>query len=374
MNKTFKVAVALTVTLVIAAGCKKKPDETRTEAPPADSAIQISPANMTVLVQEEIRSGPIISGALMPRREATIRAEVGGSVLQTYADKGQAVPRGAPLARIDDSAVRESYLSAKSAVTSAESGAQLARRNLERAQKLAQAGAISERDLEQARWNATNAEAQLADAGARFSAAQKQLARTQVRAPFAGVISDRPVNAGDVVAPGALLFTMMDPAGGMKFEASVAANQLGGLRVGAPVQFRVHGYPGRIFTGHVERINPSADPSTGQIALYVAVLNAGGLVSGLYAEGRVGSQAKQALTAPTNAITMSGDTSFIMRVRQGRVEKVPVQVGVRDDEMERVEIIGQVAAGDTILIGAAASISPNSLVRVQAITDQPALR
>jgi RND family efflux transporter MFP subunit len=370
MNKNERAGALMLMAAALLAGCGGKKDDAATAAVRADSAVEISPANMAVLIQEQITSGPIISGALTPKREAMIRAEIGGSVLQTYAEKGQAVARGALLARIDDSAVRDSYLSAKSLVTSAQNAAALARRNLERAEKLAAAGAISDRDLEQARLNASTAESQLADAGARFSGAQKQLQNTMIRAPFSGVIADKPVNAGDVVAPGAPLFAMMDASAGMKFEAAVAAQQLGGVRVGAPVQFRVHGYPGRIFTGRVERINPSADPTTGQIALYVGIPNAPGLVAGLYAEGRVGSQAKMTLTAPLNAITMSGDTAFIMRVKAGRVERTQVQLGVRDEEGERTEVIGPVMAGDTVLVGAAVSISPNSLVRVQAIADQ----
>lgn len=373
MNHTIRAAALVVIAALFTTGCKAKSDGARAETP-ADSAVELSPANVTTLVQEEIRSGPIISGVLSPRREATIRAEVGGSVLQTYAEKGQPVPAGAVLARIDDAAIRDQYLSAKSGVTSAQNAYELAQRNLERAQKLAAAGAIADRDLEQARLNAMTAQSQLADAGARFAGAQKQLAATQVRAPFSGIISDRPVSAGDVVAPGAPLFAMMDPSAGMRFEATVSANELGGLRVGAPVQFQVHGYPGHVFTGRIERVNPSADPTTGQIAVYVGIPNARGLVSGLYAEGRVGSQAKMALTAPLNAITTSGDTSFVMRVKSGHVERVPVQVGVRDDQMERAEVIGNLAPGDTILVGSAVGLSPNSQVRVQAITDQPATR
>ena len=373
MRYTTRVLVLFTAATL--AACKgKKADDNNTAAAPVDSAVELSPTNVTVVTQEEIRSGPVISGSLLPRREATIRAEIGGSVLQTYADKGQAVGAGQVLARIDESAIRDQYLSAKSGVTTAENARALAQRNLERAQKLAAAGAISDRDLEQARLGAETAQSQAADAAARFAGAQKQLQNTQVRAPFNGVISDRPVNAGDVVAPGALLFTMMDPSSGMKFEAAVSADQLAGVRPGAPVQFRVHGYPGRLFTGRIERINPSADPTTGQISVYVAVPNTAGLVSGLYAEGRVGAQSKVALTAPLNAITANGDTSFVMRVKGGRVQRLPVQVGVRDEEMERAEIIGPVQPGDTILIGAAASISANSLVHIQAISDQPAVR
>ena len=110
--------------------------------------------------------------------------------------------------------------------------------------------------------------------------------------------------------------------------------------------------------------------ATGQIGVYVGVPNTAGLVSGLYAEGRVGTQAKMALTAPLNALLSVGDTSFLMRVKGGRVNRVEVQIGVRDEEGERAEIIGPVAAGDTVLVGAAVSISPNSLIRVQSINDQ----
>ena len=379
MTKTYMkpshafLMVVLAATLLTTA-CKGRSDGARAEVAPADSAVAISPTNVAVIVHEEIRSGPIVSGALSPRREATIRAEVGGSILQTYAEKGQRVARAALLARIDDAAVRDVYLSARSGVASAASNAGLARRNVERVEKLGAAGAVSDRDVEQARVNATMAESQLADARARLAAAQKQLAATQVRAPFGGIVSDRPVNAGDVVSPGAALFSMMDPAAGMKFEAAVAAEHLRDVHVGAPVQFRVHGYIGRVFSGTIERINPAADPTTGQIAIYVGIPNASGLVAGLYAEGRVGSRAKMTLTAPANAITTSGDTSFVMRVKQSRVQRVPVQIGVRDEEAERVEVIGSVAAGDTVLIGAAASISPNSLIRIQAIRDNPAAR
>lgn len=374
MNHTRHAAGLILVTALFTSACKGKSEMVDAKVIAADSAVEISPANITIVVQEEIRSGPVISGALSPRRGAMIRAQIGGSVLQTYAEKGQPVRAGTVLARIDDAAIRDQYLSAKSGVTSAQNAAELAQRNLERAQKLAAAGAIAERDLEQARLNAMTVRSQLADAGARFAGAQKQLAATQVRAPFSGIISDRPVSAGDVVAPGAPLFAMMDPGAGMRFEAAVAANQLGGLRVGAPVQFRVHGYPGRVFSGQIERVNPSADPTSGQIAVYVTIPNAPGLVAGLYAEGRVGSEAKITLTAPLNAITMNGDTSFVMRVKGGRVERVAVQVGVRDEQMERVEVIGSVAPGDTLLVGAAVGISANSLVRVQAITDQSATR
>ena len=141
----------------------------------------IGAENIAVARLAELRSGPSISGSLQPRTEARVRAEIGGPVKRTFADEGQRVRGGALLAQLDDAAVRDAYLSAKSAVRSAETSLQNAQRNLERSTRLEQAGALPERDLETAQLNATNAEGALADARARLASAAKQLGQTVVR-------------------------------------------------------------------------------------------------------------------------------------------------------------------------------------------------
>ena len=364
--------VAVLMVLLVAVGCGRS-SEGETASGAADQNEVITPDNIAVVALDTIESGPAIAGALMPERAAVIRAEVSGSVVQALAEKGQAVGRGALLARIEDASARESQLSARSGVRSAEQAAQVARRNVERATKLAEAGAIADRDLEAARVAASNADAMLADAMARLSLAEKQLANTQVRAPFNGIVADRPVSAGDVVAPGTPLYTVVDPSS-MKLEALVPAAQLGALRVGAPVQFVVQGYTGRVFTGRVQRISPMADPATRQVGITVSIPNVGGsLVSGLYAEGRVGSQRRGTLVVPFNAVDLTGATPTVVRLKNGKVERVDVEVGIRDEQLERVELVSGVAAGDTLLLGAAQGISVGTAVRVQAI-DAPARR
>src|SRR5262249_6891166 len=149
------------------------------------------------------------------------------------------------------------------------------------------AGAVSDRDLENAKRALVSAEAVHADVQARLAAAQQMLDRTRVTAPFAGVVSDMPVNAGDIVQPGTMIATVIDPAS-MRFEGTVPAEEVAALRVGAPVRFTVKGYPGRTFTGRVERVSPAADPATRQVRVWVAIPNAeGALVGGLFAQGRV---------------------------------------------------------------------------------------
>src|SRR5437868_15469203 len=99
----------------------------------ADPVVTVGRENIPVAALKELRSGPAISGTLEPKLSAKLTAEISGPVERTYADEGMRVRRGALLARIDDTAVRDAYLSAKSAVRTAEAALKNAQRNAERA-------------------------------------------------------------------------------------------------------------------------------------------------------------------------------------------------------------------------------------------------
>ena len=346
-----------------AAGCKG--DDSAAEVKAAPPPVVLGPESIGVADSVTLSTGPLISGALVPETSAQVRAEVAGAVLQVYAEEGQRVRRGEVLARIDDAALREAQLSARAAMRSAESAAQLARRNEERAVRLSGAGAIAERELEQSRLAATSAAGALADARARLVSAERQLAKATIRAPFTGVVAEQAVNAGDVVQVGALLYTVVDPAS-MRLEASVPASDVASLSVPMPVDFTVTGYEGRAFEGRVTRINPAADPATGQVGITVAIPNsAGSLVAGLFAEGRVSTIERHALAVPVSAVDERGMSPAVLRIRSARVERVPVTLGVRDEVRELVEVSGAIARGDTVLLGTAQGIAEGTVVRVR---------
>jgi membrane fusion protein, multidrug efflux system len=370
-SRAATVAVVMAVAAVTFTGCKRgEAGDAKAESAPAPTTVGTE--NVVVIAQAELASGPAISGNLQAAQEATVRAQVGGTVLQTLVDEGSRVTNGTLLARIDDRTIRDNYLSARSAVTSAQSAAEVAQRNLERNERLSTAGAIAERDLETARTQNVAAQSQLADARARLTLQEKQLADAQVRAPFTGIVSKRQVSAGDVVQPGGEMFRVVDPTS-MRLEAAVPASQLSAVKLGSPVAFSVSGYPDRSFEGKITRINPIADPTTGQVRVMVSVPNAGNnLVGGLFAEGRVASERRNVLVAPTSAVDVTGIKPFVIRLKEGKVERVEVELGLRDEESERVEIKTGLTKGDTLLIGAARGISPGTPVRVSTPSDTPA--
>ena len=350
--------------------CRKGDDVAAAERAKAQPMI-VGPENIAVATNGSIMIGPAISGTLQPEREAVLRAQVQGSVLQTYADQGQAVSPGAVLARIDASGIEDAYMSARAAVVAARNAADVAARDYARNQKLLAAGAIAERDIEQSRRTSISAQAALEDANSRLATAEKSYRSTTVTAPFAGVVSERPVSPGDIVQPGSALFTVVDPSS-MQLEASVPAEQLASIRVGLPVNFTVSGYPGRQFLGHITRINPTADPTTRQVRIYVSIPNAGRtLVGGLFASGRLSSATRMGLIVPTSAVDVRGTSPSVVRVRQGKVEKVPVQVGLADKSSESVEVTAGLQAGDTLLVGAAQGITPGTVVRISAPATTP---
>jgi RND family efflux transporter MFP subunit len=355
------------VALGTAATACKREDVNAASAPPA--GMMVGPENILVVKAQEIRTGPSISGTLQPEEQATVRAEVGGSVMQTVAEQGERVRKGQLLARLDDASVRDQVLSARSAVTTAQSSLDIAQRQVARADALLKAGAIAERDAELAHNQLTAAQGQLADARARLTNAQEQQNKTTVTAPFAGIVSARQVSAGDVVSPGAALYTVVNPAT-MRLEASVPADQLADVRLGAPVDFTVNGYPSRHFTGRVTRINPVADPATRQVRIIVSLPNQGGaLVGGLFADGHVSSESRTAPVVPLSAVDERGLTPFVVRIKGGVVQKADVQLGIRDASTETVEVRSGVTPGDTILLGAARGISAGTAVKVSATVD-----
>jgi multidrug efflux pump subunit AcrA (membrane-fusion protein) len=118
----------------------------------------------------------------------------------------------------------------------------------------------------------------------------------------------------------------------------------------------------------VRRINPTADPATGQVEITVSIPNAGGdLVAGLVAQGRVAAESVTGLVVDDDAVDRTATRPTVLRVENGIVARVPVQLGVYDEQGERVQITAGVMAGDTLLIGAARAITPGTPIQVAPI-------
>ncbi len=336
-------------------------------APPGSTAppvVEVAAANIVTVDTALVESGPALSGTLQALHSATLRAQVAGELLAVYVDEGTRVEAGQPVALIDTLTLAEAARSAQSQLASVQLAAEVAQRNYQRSVTLHDAGAIADRDLETAHDQSVAAAAAVADARSRVASAAKQLANATIRAPFAGVVSNRAAHGGDVLQVGNPIVTVIDPSA-LQLDASVPADYLASAQVGTPVQFSVNGDSAQTFEGRIARVNPAVDSVTRQVVIHVTVPNDNrALAAGLFAQGRVVVHVVRDLAVPLSALDPKSATPEVRRVRGGRTERVGVTLGIRDDLAERVEVTRGLSPGDTVLVGASLDIPAGSMVRI----------
>lgn len=312
------------------------------------SQLLVAPEDLLTVRSDALASGPVITGSIQPERRADLRAEVSAVVLQVLKENGEPVKRGDLLVKLDETAIRDSLLSADAGVRAAEQALDQANRQLERLKTLRASGMTSAAAFDEAEVRRNSAQSELSAARSRAATARQQLARTQVRAPFDGIVSDRKVSAGDTATIGKELVKVIDP-NSMRFEGRVSTDKISLVKVGQPVKFHINGYGDQQFAGTVKRIDPSANDITRQVEVLVGLTGEQPRVAGLYAEGRIDAETSDALMLPESAIVRSGDETYTWRVKDAKLSKVNLQVGMRDQRTGNFEIKTGLAAGDTVL-------------------------
>lgn len=242
----------------------------------------------------------------------------------------------------------------------------------------AQAGAIAEQGSDVAQ-----AQAQLALARAATQAARARLAQAVVAAPTAAQVLDRLVEPGQIVQPGRALLTL-SLQGPTELLAQVDERYLEQLQVGQNAAVVADAYPGQRFAARVQRISPLVDAQRGAVevrftvdapvpaflredmTLSVEVETARrdrALVLPIAALRGTSAATARAAAGAAVAAPVDGADATVWRVREGRVEAVAVRLGLRT--LDAAEVLGGLAAGDVLLIGAAPTPAPGDRVRPQ---------
>jgi membrane fusion protein (multidrug efflux system) len=213
--------------------------------------VEALPVRSEVLVAESSHSG-----TLRARRTARIYAQLAGRVIALPYYEGDRVETAASLVRIDEALLRAEL--DKRAALSRQS--QL---DLERLMRLVDRRLVTEEDLARAR-------TELEVARAEERALRTRIAFADIRAPFAGVVSERLVELGDVVSENQHLLTVVDPES-LVTEVAVSELVLPHLQVGVGVGVRIDALGSRVYTGHIARIHPTVDPLTRRGVVEVAL-------------------------------------------------------------------------------------------------------
>ncbi len=355
MRSNLRVVLLSTLAALLLSACGKPGPSSATGKSAAASAaasavLLLSPEDLLTLDARLQASGPVISGSLQPEKRADLRAEVAAVVLQVLKDNGQAVKKDELLVRLDDSAIRESLTSAEAAVRAATQTLAQTERSLQRLKTLQAQGMTTQQALEEAELRRNTSQSELVAARARASSAQQQLRRTEVRAPFDGVLSERKVSVGDTANIGKELVKVIDPRS-LRFEGLVSADQLHELKPGQAVSFRVNGYPQVEFTGKLRRMDATANAATRQVEVLVDFIDPATApqVAGLFAEGRVKTGGSQVLMLADSALQRAGESAHAWRLDGEVIHKVALKLGERDARSGEYPVLAGLAAGDRVL-------------------------
>lgn len=295
-------------------------------------------------------------GNLRADESVMIRPEVAGRVKSILFAEGQSVKKGALLATLDSAEVRAQLESSRVQ-------AKLEAQRLERAKDLFNRRFISQEALDVQISNHERSIAKQAEDEARF-------AKTEIRAPFAGVAGLRQVSEGAYVAAGTDI-ARLEKLDQLKLDFRVPETFLPSLRVGQRVKVAVDAYPGRSFGGAVYAIEPAVDEQTRTVLVRARIANPDlRLRPGMFArvELRLGTR-ENAIWIPEEAIVPRGQESFVYRVVQGKAELVKVEI--RSRKVGEVEISKGIAAGDLVVTEGVQKIGPGSAVMVMGAPPKP---
>jgi RND family efflux transporter MFP subunit len=342
------VALVLAFSMIGLAACGEGAGSTPEQA--AAAPLLLSPEDLVTVSVSSLASGPLITGSVEAERRADLRAEVPAVVLEVLKENGDPVRGGDLLVRLDQTAIRDALTSAEASARAAEMAYEQAERQYQRMLKLRVENVVSAQQLEDAEIQRNSAQSEAEAARTRVVAARQQLERTEVRAPFDGLVSNRKVSAGDTASVGKELMQVMDPAS-MRFEGRVSADSIGEVAAGQTVHFRVQGFDGADFAGTVVRVNPAANETTRQVEVLVSFADPDRMptVAGLYAEGRIEARSAARLTVPAASIVHDGDNAFAWRFKDGALQQVALDLGAHDERTGRYAVDGGLAEGDILL-------------------------
>ena len=365
MNRS--IAVALVAVTLGAAACSKKPETSAADSVKA-ATVTLVPTDIATAELRSIGAGVSVSGNLDPSDVVELKAQVAGTVTGVRVDRGSRVSRGSTLASIEAQGVRSLAAGAEAQVAAARAQLSIAQQRLEGAKRLHEAGAISTIEYKTAQANVDAAEAQVAAARAQAAGAGESAARATITAPINGVVSARAVNGGEAVSVGASLFTIVN-ASELELAGQVSVEEAARVRPGQPVTFKLDAYPGKDFSGRVARVDPTADPGTRQVGVYVRLPNPGSrMIGGQFARGIIETGGTSSSVAIPEAALLgrSADSAQVFVIASDRIARRIVTLGARDETSGLISIRTGIKAGERVLLNPSADIGDGTLVSIAA--------
>ncbi len=353
---TRRIAVLIALVVLVAVGVYRwrstqgasEPGSSRTAAAGGPGGPMQAPSvQAIVLSQTEFTDEVALTGQVVADQSVEVRPEINGRIATITFREGADVRAGQVLATLvaDDLVARRQKL---------EQQRQLEVKRADRLRSLKAVNGVSAEELE-------TAETQAAIRASEIAELDAQIARTQIRAPFAGRVGLRAVSVGAVVGPGSLLTTLTS-VGTLNVDVSVPERYVGTVTVGSTLNLRMRGADTTGRTASVVAIEPILDERSRTQRIRARLASARGLASGMFADVLLRRETmRNAILVPSEAVVQDMNGATVYRVRSGRAEAVLVGIGART--MTQVQVTSGLSAGDTIITSGILFVKPGKPVK-----------
>jgi RND family efflux transporter MFP subunit len=346
-KKSVPTLVLIALALMASTACH------RSQAADAAASGQMRsvPVHVTQVVQKDITEELALTGTLKPRAQVQVVSEVSARMLRLLHDEGEAVRQDEVIAILDSTDAKLVHERAAAVVAVAEANRQHAVAERDRADHLLKTGGITDKDHLSAEVDLQVAEASLKQARAEAAIAAQQLARCEIRAPFAGRIAKRLVDPGAMLANGTAVVNLVDNSV-LEFRAAVSSEDFSKVREGAAAVITVDAIPGLSLRGAITRILPTMDERSRSFDVVIQVPGQANLASGMFARARIKVRdIAAAVVVPPAALMHDGARpgfASLFVVEAGKAQSREVALGV--ETLDVVEIRSGVKPGQTIVV------------------------
>lgn len=326
MKSSIEAFIAVGCVAFVLSGCGQKQEHSPTATLPATTVRTLAIESKNRVATEEV------VGTVRAKLRSVIEAKVSGKIEQLLVVPGQQVRAGEMLAKVDAREVQARYDQAVALRQQAEA-------DLKRLTSL-----FEQKILSQAEFDGAQAKARVAVAG--VTEAETMLGYTKVTAPFAGVITRKHADVGDLATPGKPLLELEDSTV-LRLEADVPEAVVGKLKLGDKLPVRISALETEL-DSVVSEIAPAADPNSRTFLVKLDLPVVSGLRAGQF--GRVAMPVGEttALRVPVAAVVQRGQMEIVFIVVDGRAQLRLVKTGKRIGG--EVELVSGVSAGEKVVV------------------------
>src|SRR5687767_1086131 len=341
---------SLIVVAAVAVACGGNPEAGQAGGPPG-GAMPPMPVEIVTLAAKPVEQSSEFVASLKSRRSSTIQPEVEGFLTRIAVKSGQNVRQGDVLFEIDSTTEQAALASLQSMRPMRESEVEFARQQVQRNKTLLEAGAISQREVEQFEAQLRSAEAQLKALDEQIRQQRSQLNYYRVTSPNAGTVGDIPVNVGDRVTRSTVL-TTVDENDVLEVYINVPVQQAPQLKVGLPV--RLIDDRGQVLaTNRITFVSPTVDTATQSVLAKAQLVEGRGQFrSDQFVRARVVWSEAPGLTIPVTAVLRSTGDFFAFVAEKGQQGLVAKQKRVQLGEIVGNEYVvqGGLQPGEQLIV------------------------